>query len=101
MKGSDGKFRPGNEITKAQFVAALMRMFEGQAMDETGDPWWKNYFEKAQELGIVGPADVITFEGPVTRYEVALFLYRFKVKYQMLKNLNSSRLQNEIVASVA
>lgn len=100
MQGSNGYFNPGDQIIKAEFVTALMRMFDGEPMDETTDPRWKNYFEKAQELGIVGPADAITFEGPITRYEVALFLYRFKVKYQMLKSLNSSTLQNEVISTV-
>ncbi len=100
FQGKDGMFNPISQTYKADFVAALIKMLEQQSLDETTIPWWKNYFEKAQELGIVGPADAVTFENPITRYEVALFLYRFKVKYQMMRNLNSSRLQNEILSTV-
>jgi hypothetical protein len=75
-------------------------MFEGKNLDETTNPRWKNYFEKAQELGIVSPADLITFENPITRYEAALFLYRFKVKYQMLQNVNTNKTQNEVINTV-
>ncbi|MBU0626540.1 hypothetical protein KKH82_03820, partial [Patescibacteria group bacterium] len=67
---------------------------------ETPNPRWKNYFEEAQSMGIVSPADAITFDNPITRYEVALFLYRFKVKYQMINSLNTNKLENEIINSV-
>jgi len=51
-------------------------------------------------MGMIGPADAVTFENPITRYEVALFLYRFKVKYQILQNLNTNTVQNQIVSTV-
>lgn len=63
-------------------------------------PRWKNYFEKAQEIGMIGPADAVTFENPITRYEVALFLYRFKVKYQILQNMNNNTIENQMVSTV-
>jgi hypothetical protein len=100
MKGTNGKFSPKATIKKAEFVTAMIRMFEGKKLDETGTPRWKNYFQKAQDMGIVSPADAITFEQAITRYEVALFLYRFKVKYQMLNALNTNKLNNEIINTV-
>jgi len=100
MKWSNNKFDPGWDTLKSQFVVALIRMFEGDILDETTDPRRKAYYEKAQELGIVWPADVITFDNQITRYEVALFLYRFKVKYQMMENLNSNKMQNEIISTM-
>jgi len=63
-------------------------------------PRWINYFKKAQEIGMIGPADAVTFENPITRYEVALFLYRFKVKYQILQNMNTNTIQNQVVSTV-
>jgi hypothetical protein len=51
-------------------------------------------------MGMIGPADAVTFENPITRYEVALFLYRFKVKYQILQNMNSNTVQNQIISTV-
>lgn len=100
MKGSNGNFLPNDIIYKSQFVAMLMRLFEGKSLDETTTPRWKNYFEKANELGIITPSDAITFENPISRYEVAMFLYKFKVKYNMLKSLNSNQIQNEIITTV-
>lgn len=49
---------------------------------------------------MIGPADAVTFDNVITRYEVALFLYRFKVKYQILQNLNNSNIQNQVVSTV-
>lgn len=100
MQWSDGYFNPKGTINKSQFIAAIIRLFEGKKLDETTSPRWKNYFEKAQEMGMIGPADAVTFENPITRYEVALFLYRFKVKYQILQNMNSNTVQNQIVSTV-
>ncbi|MFA6256386.1 MAG: S-layer homology domain-containing protein [Candidatus Absconditabacterales bacterium] len=100
MQGSNGYFNPKGTINKSQFIASIIRLFEGKKLDENVSPRWKNYFEKAQEIGMIGPADAVTFENPITRYEVALFLYRFKVKYQILKNINNNTIQNQIVSTV-
>lgn len=100
MQGSNGYFSPKLTITKSQFIAAIMRLFQGKKLDETKNPRRTEYFEAAQEMGMVGPADAVTFDNPITRYEVALFLYRFKVKYQILQNLNSDTIQNQIISTV-
>jgi len=100
LQGSNGRFSPKTNMNKSEFIAAIIRLFEGKKLDETGNPRRKNYFEKAQELGMIGPADAVTFDNPITRYEVALFLYRFKVKFQILQNLNSSNIQNQVVSTV-
>ncbi len=100
MQWSDGYFNPKGTINKSQFIATIIRLFEGKKLDETTSPRWKNYFEKAQEIGMIGPADAVTFENPITRYEVALFLYRFKVKYQIVQNMNNNTIANQIVSTV-
>lgn len=100
MKGSNKYFSPKTNMNKAQFITAMIRMFEGKRLDESTTPRWTNYFQKAQNMWIVSPADLVTFENTITRYEVALFLYRFKVKYQMAQNINSTKPQNEIVSMV-
>ena len=100
MQWSNGYFSPKTNINKSQFVAAIIRLFEGKKLDETTNPRWTNYFEKAQELGMIGPADAVTFDNPITRYEVALFLYRFKVKFQILQSINSTNIQNQVISTV-
>jgi hypothetical protein len=37
---------------------------------------------------------------PITRYEVAIILYRFRIKYKMLTNLNAGILENQLIALV-
>jgi len=100
MQWSDGYFNPKWTITKSQFIAAIIRLFEGKKLDENASPRWKNYFERAQELGMIGPADAVTFDNVITRYEVALFLYRFKIKNQILQNMNNNSIQNQIISTV-
>ncbi len=100
LKWSNGYFSPKATMNKAQFITAMVRMFEGKKLDETVNPRWVNYYQKAQDMWIVSPADLVTFENTITRYEVALFLYRFKVKYQMLQNVNNTGVQNEIISTV-
>lgn len=99
--GVGSTFNPKASMTKAQFIVALIRLLEGKQLDERVDPRWKNYFELARAIEVVSAGDAITFDNAITRYEVAVFLYRFKVKYLILKNLNNSRLPNEIVSMLS
>lgn len=100
MKWWNWLFTPWENVTKAQFITSLIRMFEWKPLDETTSPRRKNYFDKAMELWIVSASDGIGFDNPISRYEVALFIYRFKVKYLILNNLNQSKVQDEIITSV-
>jgi hypothetical protein len=74
---------------------------DGKKLDESKNPRRTSYYQTALNMGIVGPADALTFDSPITRYEVALFLYRFKVKYQLINNLNSTGVDNLIVNTVS
>ncbi len=100
MKWDNKKFSPNTNLNKSHFVVSLVRMFQWKYLDENVNPWRQNYFNEAQELGIVTPSDIITFDTPISRYEVALFLYRFNIKYKMLSNLNNDRIANEIISTV-
>ncbi len=100
MKWNNNLFSPNVNLNKSHFVVSLIRMFQGKHLDENVNPWWQNYFNEAKELWIVSPSDAITFDTPISRYEVALFLYKFNVKYKMLKNLNNARIDNEIINTV-
>lgn len=100
MQWSNWLFNPWTIVNKAQFITSLIRMFEWKKLDENTSPRRKNYFNKAQELWILSAADTITLENPISRYEVALFIYRFKVKFLILNNLNQSKVQDEIISTV-
>lgn len=77
-----------------------MRLLQGKHLDEQVTPRRKNYFELAENLDVISPADAVSFDNTITRYEIALFLYRFKVKYLLLQNANNATLQNEIITMV-
>lgn len=100
LKWGNQIFDPKNTLTKSQFITALIRLVQGKKLDETKNPRWTAYYQSALDMGIVGPADAITFDNPITRYEVALFLYRFKVKYQLINNLNTGTLESMILNTV-
>ena len=101
IKWSNWKFNPNENMNKSTFIVALIRMFEWKTLDETTTPRWKNYFEKAEELGLVTAADTTTFDTPISRYEVALFLYKFNVRYKMLNNLNNNRISDQVISTVS
>lgn len=75
FKGSNGKFMPTAAMTKAAALTVLVRAM-AWAQDENVDPWWSNYFAKAQELGLTKETDVHAIDREVTRYEISLMLYR-------------------------
>lgn len=101
IKWSNGLFNPNENMNKSTFIVGLIRMFEWKSLDETTTPWWKNYFEKAEELWLVTAADTTTFDTPISRYEVALFLYKFNVRYKMLNNLNNNRISDQVMSTVS
>lgn len=75
FKGTDGKFMPTAPLTKAAALTVLVRATEGM-MDENVTPWYANYFAKARELWYTKETDVNAIDREVTRYEIALLLYR-------------------------
>ena len=100
MNGTNGKFYPDQVVTKAEFVAMLIRLFEGKALDESVSPWWMNYYNKAIELSLISAQDTVTFQSPIARYEVAIFLYRLKTRLAMFNSLNDTKLPDEIVKTL-
>ena len=101
LAGGNGAFNPKGTLTKGQFITALIRLLEGKKLNESTNPRRTSYYQTALNMGIVGPADALTFDSPITRYEVALFLYRFKIKYQLINSLNSTGVDNLIVNTVS
>lgn len=75
-------------------------MAEGKKLDENQNPWWKKYFVKARELGLINNDDALAIQSPITRYETALIFYRFWIKQKILSNLNTSQLKNELISTV-
>ncbi|MDR2189707.1 MAG: S-layer homology domain-containing protein [Candidatus Peribacteria bacterium] len=100
MKGANGKFSPTEIVSKAEFIAILIRLFEGKSLDESLNPRWTEYYKKAIELSLISAQDTVSFPNAISRYEVALFLYRMKVRRTMFSNLNGTALTDEVVRTL-
>lgn len=100
MAGANDKFSPDKTVSKAEFVAMLIRLFDGKTLDETLNPRWTSYYKRAIEIGLISAQDTVTFTSEIARYEVATYLYRLKVRLTMYNNLNSNQLSDEIVKTL-
>ena len=96
---SDGtNFLPQQQLSKADFVAGIVEMFDGSTTRSVSEPRRQSYFDKAVELGVISHTDIINFDRPITRYEIALLLYRFNIRYTLLSNLNNNTLPNQVIS---
>ena len=100
MAWSNDKFSPDQTVTKAEFIAMLIRLFDGKTLDETLTPRWTEYYKRAIEIWLISAQDTVTFTSEIARYDVATYLYRLKVRLTMYNNLYSSQLSDEILKSL-
>ena len=100
MAWSNDKFSPDQIVTKAEFVAMLIRLFDGKTLEENTNPRWLPYYKRAIEIWLISAQDTVTFTSEIARYDVATYLYRLKVRLTMYNNLNSSQLSDEIVKTL-
>jgi len=68
-------FKPFDAITRAEAMTVVVRILEW-FQDEAIDPRWYNYHKMARQLGITNEEDVYSLDTPITRYEIALMIYR-------------------------
>lgn len=101
MAWSNEKFSPDQTVSKAEFVAMLIRLFDWKTLDETLTPRRTDYYKRAIEIWLIWAQDTVTFTSEIARYEVAVFLYRLKVRLTMYNNLNSSQLSDEILKTLS
>ncbi len=101
MAGSNDKFSPDQIVTKAEFVAMLIRLFDWTKLDESVNPWWTEYYKRAIEIGLISAQDTVSFTSEIARYDVATYLYRLKVRLTMYNNLNSTQLSDEILKTLS
>lgn len=77
----DGTFRPGSEVTYAQFTAFLARAFYGSPTQSASSPWYQTYLDAVRKDGLLeGTAaanqSAAGLSKSITRYDMALMLYR-------------------------
>lgn len=77
-------------LTKSQSIVALVRIFDNKTYNEDTDPWFLNYYNRSLELGITKDKDLNNFNRYVTRYEIALMIYRFNLKYKLFQQFNGN-----------
>jgi len=101
MAGSSDKFAPDQIVTKAEFVAMLIRLFDWAKLDESLNPWWTEYYKRAIEIWLISAQDTVSFTSEIARYDVATYLYRLKVRLTMYNNLNSTQLSDEVLKTLS
>ncbi len=101
MAGSNDKFSPDQIVTKAEFVAMLIRLFDWAKLDESVNPWWTEYYKRAIEIWLISAQDTVSFTSEIARYDVATYLYRLKVRLTMYNNLNSTQLSDEVLKTLS
>lgn len=99
LKGGDGYFLPTKPLSKPEAIAVLLRMFD-LPQDETSSPRRKNYFTKANELGLINESSQANFDKPITRYEMSTLMYRLRVKNILVQSLNSNTIKNQLITMV-
>ena len=75
FKWTKWSFLAKEPLTKAQALTVLIRALEW-VQDETQQPRWKQYHDRAMFLWLTKERDVWNLDKPVSRYEMALLLYR-------------------------
>lgn len=71
IKGSDGMFRPNDDISYAEILTILVRALGYEQTLDKSLNWPDNYVVKAFELGIVGDVKWNNVKEPATRGNVA------------------------------
>jgi len=100
MKGVGSDFNPDVMVKKSDFIAMLIRLFEGKKLDENTEPRRLSYYQRAIDLSLISAQDTVTFDKDIARYEVAVFLYRLYVRLTMYSNLNENLIPTEIIKTL-
>lgn len=75
----DGNFRPDYQVNRAEFLKMLFLTFEAPLPDQKpGETWYQRFFEVAWKWNILD-SEVLSPADPLTRGEVADYLYRAKI----------------------
>lgn len=72
----EGNFRPQDDMTKAEFLAVLIRSIGWVSADETKRPRRQDYYSQAFERWLTNESDPSRVDTPLSRYEVTLLLHR-------------------------
>lgn len=79
-------FDPGYNITKVEFVRAILAMQWIISPDSNT----QTVIEKSLEAELITASDLTTFDKPITRYEIAIMLHTLYLKNTFINNLNDN-----------
>ncbi|MEY3197808.1 MAG: hypothetical protein RL023_512 [Candidatus Parcubacteria bacterium] len=89
---------PNKNITEAQALTVVVRSLHGK-MDETMNPWYKGYFMKAQELGLITSETQASVDSKnITRAKLATWLYQASKSKMVMKDQMEEK--QEMIKSV-
>jgi hypothetical protein len=74
-------FNPNQGITKGQLIAVLVRMYDRKMLDENITPWYKNYVQRAWEIGLLTDRTTLWMDEVISRLDVAKLLYKLRNIY--------------------
>lgn len=100
LKWSSGLFLPFDNLTRAQAITILLRITDGY-QDESGAIWWQKYYDRAVQLGMISPMSAENFQKPISRYEIAMLLYKSKVQRDIVLNLNNDFETNKFIFTIS
>ncbi len=81
FQGTQGKFWPRNNLTKAQALALAMRIADGfQSENET--PWYQNYAQRAMSLWYLQFDFTGNLDSAITRWELIAWMYDVSIHKQ-------------------
>ena len=69
---------PFKALTRPEAMAVLVRMFEGKTSFEASTPRRSDYYIKGRALGLTNLNNESAFETQITRYEIALYMFRLR-----------------------
>ncbi|USN57178.1 MAG: S-layer homology domain-containing protein [Candidatus Peribacteria bacterium] len=78
FRGYNGLFMPFNQITRAEVLAVLLRIYNQAKLDETKNPWWLDYYTQAQGLGITDETIQANMDQSANRYTIAMYIWRLR-----------------------
>ncbi len=73
-------FKPHRNLTKWWALAVLLRVYLWDGLNEYDYPRYKSYYNKALELWLTNDDNIRNWDSDVTRWELALFIYRLSQK---------------------
>ena len=80
FKGDNGNFLPKEPFSYAQVLTVITKIFQNGKIGDSTDPWWKQFYEKTNNLGMLEGLGITeeTIYNTTSREQAAILLYRLR-----------------------